>query len=197
MPRFFLPRRSSQQWSSSLLGALVIALVPSSSGCAATGEVITDEGFEIDCRGVPCDWVIVEGNAKFKPGWIDGDQAVDMTGIGDERVIVEQRAVLLQQTTRQLLFEAAVVRAPGVELRFELEWYAPGEGFGKTFWDRAPVLLDTRVYKAWEEDVNRIQRTVLVPSESAAVIVRIVKERSGQAIVDELTLSRFTQGTKR
>jgi hypothetical protein len=89
------------------------------------------------------------------------------------------------------------VRDPNVKLRFELEWYAPGEGFGKTFWDRAPVLLDTRVYDVWEEGVVRIQRTVLVPSESAAVIVRIVKERAGQSIVDELTLSRFTQGAAR
>ena len=166
-------------------------------GCAATGDVVSDEGFEIDCRGVPCDWQVVEGHARFKAGWIDGDQAVDLTGDGAERVVVEQRAVLLQQTTRQLLFEAAIVRDPNVKLRFEMEWYAPGEGFGKTFWDRAPVLLDTRVYDVWEDDVVHIQRTVLVPSESAAVILRIVKEQSGQAIVDELTLSRFTQGAPR
>lgn len=195
MHRFAPPRSLLARSSSTLLVALVTLL--SSTGCAATGEVISDEGFEIDCRGVPCDWTVVEGHAKFKAGWIDGDQAVDLTGVGDERVVVEQRAVLLQQTTRQLLFEAAVVRDPAVKLRFELEWYAPGEGFGKTFWDRAPVLLDTRVYDVWEDGVVHIQRTVLVPSESAAVIVRIVKEHAGQAIVDELTLSRFTQGAAR
>ena len=179
----------------SVLALIVMSCALGATGCAATGEVISDEGFEIDCRGVPCDWYVVEGHARFKDGWIDGDQAVDLTGVGAERVVIEQRAVLLQQTTRQLLFEAAIARDPGATPRFELEWYAPGEGFGKTFWDRAPVKLDTRVYDVWETDVVHIQRTVLVPSESAAVIVRIVKEKTGQVIVDELTLSRFANGT--
>jgi hypothetical protein len=170
-------------------------LVLASASCAATGEVVTDEGFEIDCRGVPCDWKIVEGHAQFKSGWIDGDQAVDLTGQDGERVVVEQRVVLLQQTTRQLVFESAIVRDPGATITFEMEWYAPGIGIGKTFWDRAPTLLDTRTYPIWEDDVVRIQRTVLVPSESAALILRIVKTGTGRAIVDELTLSRF-QGSQ-
>lgn len=167
-----------------------------SGGCAATGEVISDEGFEIDCRGVPCDWQVTEGHAKFTFGWTEGDQAVDLTGVGAERVVIEQRAVLLQQTTRQLLFEAAISREPGASLRFELEWYAPGEGFGKTFWDRAPVKLDTRVYDVWEDGVVKIQRTVLVPSESAALILRVIKEGTGKVVVDELTLSRFQKAGK-
>ena len=56
------------------------------------------------------------------------------------------------------------------------------------------VLLDTRVETVWEGGVQRIRRTVLVPSESSALVLRIVKEGSGTAIVDELTLGR-TQAT--
>ncbi len=179
-----------------LVPLAAIALLGTS--CAAPGEVLSDEGFEIDCRGVPCDWKVVEGDPQFKAGFIDGDRALDLTGKSGQRVVVEQRAVLLAQTTRQLVFESAIVRDAGANLRFELEWYAPGQGIGKTFWDRSPVMLDTRVETVWEEGVQRIRRTIAVPSESAALILRIVKEGSGTVIVDELTLGRAqtTSGSK-
>jgi hypothetical protein len=161
------------------------------AGCTTgAGQVLTNEGFEIDCRGVPCDWVVVEGKVTFGPTWHDGDVGVDLSGSG--KSVVEQKAVLLQLVTRQLDLEASVVRDPAVTLRFELEWYAPGSAPGKTFWERSPVFLDTRSYPITEEGVHRIHRTVLIPSESAAVIFRIVKEGNGRALVDELTLGAST-----
>jgi len=170
-----------------LRSLLFLSSIALSSGCASSpGQVIGNEGFEIDCRGVPCDWEIAEGTAKFGPTWHDGDVGVDLSG--DGRAVVQQKAVLLQLVTRQLDLEAAVVRDAGVTLRFELEWYAPGSATGRTFWERSPVFLDKRVYDITEEGVHRIHRTVLIPSESAAVLFRIVKEGNGRAMVDELTL---------
>jgi hypothetical protein len=174
-----------------LLGLLPI-LAFGALGTACSGrraDVLTNGNFDVDCRGTPCEWTIVSGHPTFGDGWTDGDVAVVMSG--DEKDVVEQRAVLIQIDTRQLLLDAAVVRDDGVGLRFELDWYAAGQGFGKTFWDRSPTLLEHRELPVWESGVNEVKRPVIIPSEAGALVLRIVKEGSGKAIVDELTLGDF------
>lgn len=161
-------------------------------GCSTRADVVSDEGSEIDCRGVPCTWTIVQGDAKIGAGWLDGDPVVDLSAMGP--VVIEQRAVLIALTTRQLLLQAAVVRDDGVAIRFELDWYAAGPGFGKSFWDRSPVKLESAAFPVWEAGTSHLQRTVAVPSEAVAVVLRIAKSGSGRAVVGELTLGRFPPG---
>lgn len=164
--------------------AMIVASVVALQGCVVDGTGY--QGKQIDCSGLTCDWVTVEGNPRYGATWHDGDFGVDLSGEG--RIVVEQRMVLIPPFTRQLPVQASMVRDANVTMRFEFEFYAPGSASGATFWDRAPVLLKTRVDDVFEVGVFHFRRDVLVPSEGAAVIVRIVKEGSGRAMVDELTM---------
>ena len=166
-----------------LAGVLGAALL----GCVTEAEKSNpNEAMEIDCRGVPCDWVTLEGAPRYGATWHDGDIGVDLSGNG--RVVVEQRVVLLPLRTRQLELEAAIVRDAGVTLQIELDFYAPGGAPGPTFWERSPVLLLGRSVDVYELGVARIHREVLIPSEAAGVVVRLVKTGNGRAMVDEFSL---------
>jgi len=141
---------------------------------------------EVDCRGVPCDWKTIEGNPSYGATWHEGDVGVDLSGSG--RVVVEQRVVLFPLRTRQLEMTASVVRDAPVTLHMQFDFYAAGQQAGQTFWDRQPVFLLTRDVNVFELGVNKIHRDVLIPSEAAAIVVRLVKEGDGRAMVDEFTL---------
>ncbi len=118
----------------------VLALL-CAAGCGSRGaDILANEGFEITCDIGACDWTVVEGQAG-SGSWHEGDVGLDLSGAG--QVIVEQRSAGFGLPARDLSFEASIVRDPGVELRFDLAWYAPGAGAGSTFWDRGPALLDT------------------------------------------------------
>jgi hypothetical protein len=157
------------------------------SACVVDAETSTgNESYEVDCRGLPCDWVTKEGNVRYGATWHDGDVGVDLSG--DGRAVVEQRVVLFPLHTRQLDLTASILRDPEVTLRFEFDFYAPGSTTGDTFWDRDPVFLVTRSVDVFEHGTAVVHREVLIPSEAAGLVVRIVKEGSGRAMVDELTL---------
>lgn len=159
--------------------------------CLQQADPIAAEQLEIDCRGTPCHWTMV-GKALADPPttWEDGDVGLDLSGTG----LVEAKldVVLLQQTSRVLDLRAAIVRPddPTVTLRFELEWFAPGQGFGSTFWERAPVSLAIETFDVWESGAAAFRRTALVPSEAAAVELRIVKDskQAAQVMVGDVTL---------
>jgi hypothetical protein len=70
----------------------------------------------------------------------------------------------------------------------ELDFYAPGQASGQTFWDRSPVFLVTRTIPVNQQGTFQFARPVLVPSEGAAVILRVVKDGGGPAMLDELEL---------
>lgn len=143
---------------------------------AGCGETIANTGFEIDYGGQPCEWVVIEGSAGLT-GWHDGDPALDLSNPG--KVVVEQRAFPVQLSTRELLLEAAVVRAPGVNLRFELEWHQ-----GATV-DIRPVEID-------QTGVFRLRKLVSTPSLAVdGLVFRVVKDGQGEAIVDEIALSEY------
>ena len=83
-----------------------------------------------------------------------------------------------------------LVRDPEVKLSFELDFYGVGQGQGQTFWDRGPVFLATRHLDVVEQGVVQWHRPVLVPSEGAAVVLRVVKDGVGRAMLDEITLGQ-------
>jgi hypothetical protein len=170
-----------------MLAPVLALLVVSSAACSvdATDDSST-ESMEVDCRGVPCDWVTVQGNPRYGATWHDGDVGVDMSG--NERDVVEQRVVMFPLHTRQLEMIASTVRDAEVSLHVQFDFYAPGQAQGETFWDRQPVFLVTRDVDVFELGVAKIHREVLIPSEAAAVVVRLVKEGDGRAMVDEFTL---------
>jgi hypothetical protein len=166
---------------------LLLAMCAASIGCVVdAGNDSSTASYEVDCRGVPCDWVIKEGTPRFGATWHKGDIGVDLSG--DGRAVVEQRVVLFPLHTRQLDMLAAVLRDAGAQLHLELDFYAPGSASGATFWDRSPVFLVTRNVDVFELGVFTMHRQVLIPSEAAAVVVRIVKDGSGRAMIDEFTL---------
>jgi len=165
----------------------VIPFVASLSACVVDGtDDSADESMEVDCRGVPCDWVATQGSPRFGSTWHDGDVGVDLSGDGP--AAVEQRVVMFPLPTRQLELTASIVRDAEVSLHVELDFYAPGSQPGETFWDRAPVFLLTRDIDVFELGVAKIHREVLIPSEAAAIVVRLVKDGDGRAMVDEFTL---------
>ncbi len=173
-----------------LFGALAVASACAAPACLQPADPIAAEQLEIDCRGAPCSWTVVAGTPKIGTTWEDGDVGVDLSGIGLAEV--EQKVVLLQQTSRALDLRAAIVREddPAVKLRFELQWFAPGPGFGSTFWDRQPVALETTTFDVWESRTSAFRRTVLIPSEATALVLRVVKDssRDTQVMVGDLTL---------
>ncbi|MGZ3449790.1 MAG: hypothetical protein ACXVEF_09340 [Polyangiales bacterium] len=159
------------------------ALLVLLTSCVAYGGGTS--GAQIDCSGLVCDWQTVEGDVRYGTTWHEGDRGVNMSGGG--RAVTEQRVVLIPPFRRQLRMTAAMLRDAEVSLTFEFAFFAPGSAPGATFWDRSPVPLATRTVEVPNVGVFNFQRDVLVPSEGAAVIVRIIKEGSGRALVDEFT----------
>ena len=92
------------------------------------------------------------------------------------------------QDDRQLTLRAFVVRDTTATMKFFVDFYAPGQSPGETFWDRSPVFLVTREIDVVEHGVVAFHRSVLVASEGAAVVLRVVKDGTGLAMLDELTL---------
>jgi hypothetical protein len=154
--------------------------------CDGVGPTPTS-GNEIDCSGLVCDWTVVQGTPIFGPTWHDGDLGIDLSNEGPQ--VIELRDVLFAANQdRQLALQAAILRDPTATMAFELDFYAPGKDAGATFWDRAPVFLVTRHIDVVPQSVFWFERDVLVPSEGAAVVLRIMKDGTGRAMVDELTL---------
>jgi hypothetical protein len=156
-----------------------------SAGCG--GDLLANEGFEILCGDQPCDWKLVEGDAELTGSWHDGDPGVDLSG--DGRAVVEQRSAPFALDTRELTLSAALARDGGATLRFELAWYVAGEGEGATYWEREPVLIDTRVTRVEADGVFALAERVSTPSlEVSGLALRVIKEGDGVAVVDEVAL---------
>jgi hypothetical protein len=155
--------------------------------CDGTTPATTTGNNEIDCTGLVCDWIVVQGTPIFGPTWHSGDLGIDLSNEGPQ--VIELRDVLFAANqNRQLALQAAIVRDPTATMAFELDFYASGSDAGATFWDRSPVFLVTRHIDVVPQSVFWFERDVLVPSEGAAVVLRIIKDGTGRAMVDELTL---------
>lgn len=154
------------------------------AGCGT--DLVANEGFEILCSDQPCDWKLIEGDAALSASWHEGDAGLDLSG--DGVVVIEQRSAPFALDTRELVLGAAVAREYA-SLRFELDWYVAGDGAGATYWDRDPVLIDSRTTPVDEGGVFAMEELVSTPSpEVTGLALRIIKEGSGTAIVDEVTL---------
>jgi hypothetical protein len=165
----------------------ILLVLLGAGGCGGSADILSNEDFAIDCGGQPCDWVVRAGTAG-QGSWHDGDVGLDLSGDGE--VIVEQRSAGFTLPGRELDFAAGVVRDPQVTLTFELAWYAPGIGAGATFWERGPELLDTRTVPVARSGVFRLETQVATPSlEASGLVIRVIKEGSGRAIVDKLVLA--------
>ncbi|HUS65937.1 MAG TPA: hypothetical protein VMZ28_15400 [Kofleriaceae bacterium] len=155
------------------------------AGCG--GDLLGNEGFEILCGDQPCDWKLVEGEAAYAGSWHDGDPGVDLSGAG--RAVIEQRSAPFALDTRELVLSAGVAR-DGTAMRFELEWYVAGQETGATYWDRAPVRVDTRTVPVDDEGVFALEELVSTPSlEVSGLVLRVIKEGNGMAVIDQVTLT--------
>lgn len=158
------------------------------AGAGCGGDLVGNEGFEIDCDGRPCDWKVVEGDPAGAASWHDGDAGLDLSGSG--RVVVEQRVAPFELEERELVLRAALVRRRAA-LRLELDWYVAGAGQGPTYWDREPVLVDRRSSAVEESGVFFLEELVSTPSlEVSGLVLRAVKDGDGTAILDEVSLAR-------
>lgn len=154
-------------------------------GCGS--DPLANEGFSIDCGDAACDWEVIEGEAVFGPSWHDADPGLDLSAPG--RIVVEQRAAPLLFTERELVLGAAVARDPSVTLRFEIDWYVGGSGAGATYWEREPRLVATRGFTVGESGVFALEKRISTPTpEVNGLVLRIVKEGRGRAVVDEVTI---------
>lgn len=166
--------------------APLLLLLPALVGCGT--DLLGNEGFEIDCDGKPCDWKLLEGDADLTASWHDGDAGADLSGAG--RAVIEQRSAPFTIPDRELVLTAAVARE-GASLRVELDWYVAGAGAGPTYWDREPLLVDTRGFEVEDSGVFALEELVSTPSlEVSGLALRIVKDGEGTAIVDEVTLGQ-------
>jgi hypothetical protein len=167
--------------------ALAIVCLASATGCIGSSGDGSAPGLQVDCTGLTCDWITVQGTPIYGSTWHDGDLGVDLSN--DGKIVILLRDVLFAtQNVRQLNLKAVLVRAPTAQLSLQLDFYAPGQALGATFWDRQPVLLVTRTLDVVELGVVQFHRPVLVPSEGAAVVIRVVKDGTGYVMLDELTL---------
>ena len=157
------------------------------TGCIGSGTSGGNSGDEIDCTELTCDWTTVKGDPVYGPTWHDGDLGVDLSASGPQ-VIELKDVFFVDQDARQLELRAVITRDPSASMSFELDFYAPGQATGATFWDRQPVFLITRTLDVTQQGTFRFTRPVLVPSEGAAVILRVVKDGGGPAMLDELEL---------
>ena len=169
--------------------SLVLGLAAAGAGAAGCGtDLLGNEGFEIDCSGSPCDWTLVEGDAQLAASWHDGDPGADLSGAG--RAVIEQRSAPFQLDTRELELTAAVARSPAAGIRFEIDWYVAGQGDGPTYWDREPLLVDTRGFDVDQHGVFGLDTLVSTPSlEVSGMALRVIKDGDGTAIVDEVNLT--------
>jgi hypothetical protein len=167
--------------------AVVLVFPASGAGCIGSGTSGGNTNDEIDCTELTCDWTVLQGTPVFGPTWHAGDLGVDLSATG--RQLIELKDVFfVDHDARQLTLRAVIIRDPSASLSFELDFYAPGQGQGPTFWDRQPVFLITRTLDVVQQGSFRFARPVLVPSEGAAVILRVHKEGGGPAMLDELEL---------
>lgn len=134
------------------------------AGCAT--DLVANEGFEIDCDGEPCDWVVVEGDARFTGSWHDRDPGADRSAPG--RIVVEQWTAPFSLEQRELVLDAAIARDSGVDLEIELDWYVAGANPGATYWDRGPTLIDSRRFAVDDVGVFRLATLVSTPSLEAS-----------------------------
>jgi hypothetical protein len=156
------------------------------AGCGYD-DVLGNEGFEIDCDGAPCDWKLLEGDADLTASWHAGDAGADMSGAGG--AVIEQRSAPFTIPVRELYLNAAIARE-GASLRFELDWYVAGQGEGPSYWDREPLLVDTRGFEVDQSGVFALEELVSTPSlEVSGLALRIVKDGEGMAIIDEVHLT--------
>ncbi|HEY8076006.1 MAG TPA: hypothetical protein VIF62_17890 [Labilithrix sp.] len=167
--------------------AILFALVL--TGCITSSDAASSDLDEIDCTGILCDWTVKEGQPQFGPTWHDGDLGVDLSE--SDRVVLELKDVLFEsQHDRQLQLRSVLVRDPEVQLSFDLDFYGVGQMPGATFWDRNPTFLVTRHYDVVEQGVTTWHRPVLIPSEGAALVLRVTKNGAGRAMIDEVTLGQ-------
>ncbi len=165
---------------------LLLSLLAAAAGCGMD-DVLGNEGFEIDCDGKPCDWKLLEGDADLSASWHDGDAGADLSGAG--RTVIEQRSAPFTIPVRELLLTAAIARE-GASLRVELDWYVAGAGEGPSYWDREPLLVDSRGFDVSESGVFALEELVSTPSlEVSGLALRIVKDGDGMAIIDEINLT--------
>jgi hypothetical protein len=166
---------------------LLAGVLPLVAGCIGSGTSGANSKDEIDCTELTCDWITVTGNPVFGATWHDGDLGIDLSPDGPQ-VIELKDVFFVDHDARQLSLKAVITRDPSATMRFELDFYAPGQASGQTFWDRSPVFLVTRTIDVTQQGTFRLSRPVLVPSEGAAVILRVVKDGGGPAMLDELEL---------
>jgi hypothetical protein len=169
--------------NSALLGCLTVL----AAGCVGSGSSGGNSNDEIDCTELTCDWITVTGNPVYGPTWHDGDLGVDLSASGSQEIELKD-VFFANNNARQLTLRAVITRDPSATMTFELDFYAPGQASGQTFWDRSPVFLVTRTIPVNQQGTFQFARPVLVPSEGAAVILRVVKDGGGPAMLDELEL---------
>jgi hypothetical protein len=156
-------------------------------GCIGQGSSGGNSNDEIDCTELTCDWTVVKGNPVFGATWHDGDLGVDLSANGPAEIDLKD-VFFTNQDARQLTLKAVITRDPSATMTFELDFYAPGQAQGQTFWDRNPVFLETRTVPVTQQGTFQFSRPVLVPSEGAAVILKVIKDGGGPAMLDELEL---------
>ena len=155
---------------------------------------LVNQGFDIECSGTPCEWTVVEGDVATGPSWHPSDTGVVLSGT--RRAVISQRLAPFRLYGREIEIGAAVVVDPGVTVRFEIEWYKNSDGSSAiwqsddiTYWQRGPVSLGVRSVSADDNKVRRLEKLVSSPTLSATGLeLRIVKEGSGRAIIDEISL---------
>ena len=172
------------------LNRLAPALLAALLGVALAGcgtDLVANEGFEINCDGEPCDWTVVEGEPTFAGAWHPADPGIDLSGSG--RIVVEQRAAPFSLDQRELLLSAAMARTAEVDLRFEFDWYVEGSADGAGYWAREPLLVTSRGFNVDRTGVLHFQELISTPSlEVSGVVIRIVKDGTGTAVLDEIHL---------
>ena len=170
-----------------LAGAILLGAL--ATGCFESSSSGGSDEDEIDCSGIVCDWTTVQGQPVFGATWHDGDLGIDLSAPG--KAVLELRDVFFEtQHDRQLELRALLVRDPSATMAFELDFYAPGQGQGDTFWDRQPVFLLTRHVDVVEQGVAQFHRPILIPSEGTAVVLRVIKDGTGRAMIDEITFGQ-------
>ena len=173
----------------SLVSLAALAALTPLAGCVSSTGAGGNNTDQIDCSSITCDWTVVQGTPSFGSTWHEGDVGVDLSAPGKQ--VLELRDVFFaSQSDRQLVLRSVLVRDPSATMAFELDFYAPGQVPGQTFWDRQPVFLLTRHIDIVEQGVTDFHRPVLIPSEGAAVVLRIVKDGTGHAMLDEITLGQ-------
>jgi hypothetical protein len=95
-----------------------------------------------------------------------------------------------------ILLALSVIALPGCATDmlgnegFEIDWYAEGAGPGATYWERDPLLIESRGFDVSRVGVFSLAELVSSPSlEASGAVIRVIKEGTGQALLDELYLT--------